>query len=101
MHKKQRGKQNKAGNNINIKTFPIKIKILLAYLAAIILAKQSLPLRLRSEIKRIIVHLDEGVRGKRKTKNSLSERDEREYLFCGNYESTGVRISQKQDTFIG
>jgi hypothetical protein len=32
MHKKQRGKQNKAGNNLNIKTFPIKIKILLAYL---------------------------------------------------------------------
>lgn len=28
----QRGKQNKAGNNLNIKTFPIKIKILLAYL---------------------------------------------------------------------
>lgn len=87
----QRGKQNKAGNNLNIKTFP-------AYLVAIVRAKQSLPLRLRSEIKRIIVHLDEGVRGKRKTKNSLSERDEREYLFCGNYESTGVGISQKQDT---
>ena len=32
MYKKRRGKQNKAGNNINIKTFPIKIKILLAYL---------------------------------------------------------------------
>ena len=71
----QRGKQNKAGNNINIKTFPIKIKILLAYLVAIVRAKQSLPLRLRSEIKRIIVHLDEGVRGKRKTKNSLLKKD--------------------------
>ena len=32
----QRGKQNKAGNNINIKIFPIKIKILLAYLEKIL-----------------------------------------------------------------
>ena len=94
-------KQDKEEVDTKIYTFPIKIKILLAYLVAIVRAKQSLPLRLRSEIKRIIVHLDEGVRGKRKTKNSLSERDEREYLFCGNYESSGVRISQKQDTFIG
>lgn len=89
---KQSGKQPKYQN------IPYQNPNFISHLAAIIRAKQSLPLRLRSEIKRIIVHLDEGVRGKRKTKNSLSERDKREYLFCGHYESTGVRISQKQDT---
>lgn len=99
-HKKTR-QQDKEEVDTKIYTFPIKIKISLAYLVAIVRAKRSLHLRLRSEIKRIIVHLGKGVRGKRKTTNSLSKRDEREYLFCGNYESLGVRISHKQDTFIG
>lgn len=97
--REQRGKQHNF--NTNIIHSPIKIKISLAYLVAIVRAKRSLHLRLRSEIKRIIVHLGKGVRGKKKTTNSLSKRDEREYLFCGNYESLGVRISHKQDTFIG
>lgn len=45
--------------------------------------------------------MDGGSAGQEKTTNSLSERDEREYLFYGYYESSGVRISHKQDTFIG
>ena len=38
MHKKQRGKNAESNTNINsnIKTFPIKIKILLAYLEKIL-----------------------------------------------------------------
>ncbi len=38
MHKKQRGKNEESNTNINsnIKTFPIKIKILLAYLEKIL-----------------------------------------------------------------
>ena len=58
MHKKQRGKNEESDTNINsnIKTFPIKIKILLAY------------------HKKLLFLWTVGVRGNRK--NSLFERDE-------------------------
>ena len=51
----QRGKQNKAGNNTNINTFPIKIKILLAhlekllYLCAVFWKKRSWVVRFGRE----------------------------------------------------